>query len=273
MTSKKKSVIIYLIVKISVLCNDIAQHRWFIFEGKAMKMKKALFLVLFVVILSALFVSCNKISCMEPFNNHKIVIDEAVDPTCSATGLTEGQHCSECNKVLVAQSIIPSIPHTEVIDKAVAPTCTKTGYTEGKHCSECDMVFVAQEEVPMIPHKEVVQAAVEATCTKTGYTEGKYCADCNKVLVTRDVVPMKEHNKVIVPAVDSTCTSVGLTEGAFCLDCKEILVDYHVIPMKDHVEGDWIIDKEATAHEPGKKHQVCANCGSTIKEEIIPQLQ
>ena len=37
---------------------------------------------------------------------HKEVVDNAVDPTCTATGLTEGKHCSICNKVIVAQNII-----------------------------------------------------------------------------------------------------------------------------------------------------------------------
>lgn len=37
-----------------------------------------------------------------------------------------------------------------------------------------------------------------------------------------------------------------------------------------HTDGDWIVDKKPTAKEEGKRHQVCAGCGETLKEETIP---
>lgn len=40
-------------------------------------------------------------------NGHTVVIDPAVDPTYTETGLTEGSHCSACDTVLVAQEVIP----------------------------------------------------------------------------------------------------------------------------------------------------------------------
>jgi hypothetical protein len=38
----------------------------------------------------------------------------AVPPTYTETGLTEGSHCSVCNKVLVAQEVVDALGQTDV---------------------------------------------------------------------------------------------------------------------------------------------------------------
>ena len=237
-----------------------------------MKITKALFQVLFVLMLVMLLASCTSIKCMDPFNNHTIVIDKAVDPTCTSTGLTRGEHCEDCGKVFVAQSIIPEIAHTEVIDAAVAPTCTTEGRTQGSHCADCGKIFVEQKKVPVEKHNIVTIPAIAATCTTNGYTEGSECADCKHKFVEPVKIPAGHVNTVDIPSYDSTCTSVGATKGLYCADCNKILVYGTIIPMKPHIESDWIIDKAATEFEAGKKHKVCTVCDRVVREDIVPQI-
>ena len=40
---------------------------------------------------------------------HTVVVDAAVAPTYTESGLTEGAHCSICGTVLIAQEIIPKL--------------------------------------------------------------------------------------------------------------------------------------------------------------------
>ena len=49
-----------------------------------------------------------------PATGHTVVTDPAVPATCTERGLTEGQHCSACGEILVAQKSTPILGHTYV---------------------------------------------------------------------------------------------------------------------------------------------------------------
>ncbi len=95
---------------------------------------------------------CNLLSCacdrcgitytLDSFSpaEHIEVIDEALAPTCTEKGLTEGKHCAVCSAVLLAQEEIPATGHSYVYTKVNAlqhrESCTA--------CSEerlCDHVY------------------------------------------------------------------------------------------------------------------------------------
>lgn len=86
---------------------------------------------------------CDKCEAAIQCDEHNIVIDEAVAPTCTTEGLTEGSHCSICNTVIVAQDVLPAAH-----DKALYVSGTlaismngsvdATGLTASLRCTKCD---------------------------------------------------------------------------------------------------------------------------------------
>ena len=194
---------------------------------------------------------------------HTIVIDKAIASTCTATGLTEGKHCSVCGEILVKQEVVKANGHTEVIDKAVAPTCTETGLTEGKHCSVCGEILVKQEVIKANGHTEVIDKAIAPTCTETGLTEGKHCSVCGEILVKQEIIKANGHTEVIDKAVAPTCTATGLTEGKHCSVCGEILVKQEIVKANGHSFTHYVSDKNATIYADGTKTATCDHCDAT----------
>ncbi len=154
-------------------------------------MKRQVLFLMMTLLLVVCLISA--IACEEE-HVHTEVVDAAVAATCTTTGLTEGKHCSVCEEVLVAQTVVEKVAHTEVVDSAVAATCTTTGMTEGKHCSVCEEVLVAQTVVEKVAHTEVVDQAVSATCTTIGLTEGKHCSVCSTVTIAQQQIEKLPHN-------------------------------------------------------------------------------
>ena len=166
----------------------------------------------------------------DPNNHANIVKDVAVAPTCTETGLTEGSHCGDCNKILIAQEVVSSTNHTEVIDPAVAATCTETGLTEGSHCSVCNKILVAQKTVSALNHSFTNYISNDdATCTEDGTKTAK-CDRCDVTDTQSDEGSAKGHTSVVDAAAAPTYSSVGLTEGSHCADCGLVFKEQEVIP-------------------------------------------
>ena len=119
---------------------------------------------------------------------HTEVIDEAVAPTCTATGLTEGKHCSVCNAVLVAQEVVPANGHS--YESVVTnPTCTEKGYTT--HTCHCGDSYVDSEidALGHTPSDWIVDA--EAQIGVEG-SKHKECTTCGETLETEAIEALTE---------------------------------------------------------------------------------
>ena len=68
---------------------------------------------------------------------HAVKVLPAVPATCSATGLTEGKHCSVCGAVLTAQQSVPALGHAwGAWTQTLAPGYETPGQ-ESRSCSRC----------------------------------------------------------------------------------------------------------------------------------------
>ena len=206
-----------------------------------------------------------------PATGHTEVKDAAVEATCEKSGLTEGSHCSVCEKVLEAQKIIPATGHTEVKDEAVEATCEKDGLTEGSHCSVCKKVLKAQETIPATGHKwNTGEITKEATCEEKGvktYT----CANCEKIRT--EEIPATGHTEVKDEAVAATCEKDGLTEGSHCSVCKKVLKAQETIPSTGHKFGAWKTTHPADVFSVEKQSRSCSECGKEEEREVGSKLE
>ena len=196
---------------------------------------------------------------------HKEAIIDAVDATCTETGLTEGVYCDVCDTVLIEQEVVPVIDHKTVTDKEVKATCTETGLTEGSHCSVCGFVVAEQETVPALGH-DYSETTVEPTCTADGYTEYT-CGRCDDTYKD-NIVKTEGHTLVTDKAVAPTCTETGLSEGSHCDVCGEIVVEQTVVEAAGH-DLEQFDGKGATCTEKGHEpYEACNVCDYTTYKEI-----
>ena len=201
-----------------------------------------------------------------PLAEHTIVTDEEVPATCSAPGLSEGQHCSVCNKVIVAQTKTFT-SHEYVWSEPVGATCAQDGTKIGV-CRFCGLTMEVQAvdsrlDVPHTPAAPVIENRVEPTCTDDGYyDEVTYCAVCGKKLSTNTVTvpstPGENHNYVPT-STEASCTE----EGKVTYTCSYCNHSYEVPGQKlPHSLYPLYEAVEPTCTDAGSKAvMACMECG------------
>ncbi len=196
---------------------------------------------------------------------HTVEILEAVAPTCTETGLTEGSVCSVCGEVIAAQTTVNAKGHVEIIDVSVPASCTQAGLTQGSHCDTCGEVIVAQSVIEKLAHLGGgIIPAVAPTCSQTGLTKGEKCLVCGEIVVAQKEVEKLPHSEVTIPAVPASCTDTGLTEGKQCGECGEILVEQTVTDVLGHKYSD------KYSYDDNYHWTVCTNGSCKVPSEKTP---
>ena len=188
---------------------------------------------------------------------HTPEIISPVAPTCTESGLTEGQRCSVCGEILEAPEIVPALGHEWQLSSAVwaedGSACTFTllcgrgaetqtleanvtaNAEENTSCTEwaqttytASVIIDGQtltntkqiQDVEPAPHQVVVVPAVAPTDREPGYTEKQYCSLCGLVLVQSEEIPALwsySDDGLTVTAYNGTETDLTIPEGVTAL--------------------------------------------------------
>lgn len=182
-----------------------------------------------------------------PTTEHTVVVDKAVEPTCTETGLTEGSRCSVCGTVLVAQQEIPATGHNLTHHEAVASTCEVAGNSEYWSCDRCGLYFSDGQGsqpieenswmLPLAKHTEETIPGKAATCTETGLTDGVKCSVCGTVLVAQQEIPATGHTYDAVTTGNNVCTVCHQHE----ITQEEIVKKLYALERGEALDGTYLL--------------------------------
>ena len=172
---------------------------------------------------------------------HTPVTDEAVAPTCTEIGLTEGSHCSICDAVITKQNTVPKAEHA-FSDTVIPADCTNGGHTI-HICSVCQYTYIG-EFTEATGHTAVADKAIASTCTGDGFTEGSHCSVCAQILKNQNTVSAKGHSDTDDNGICDTCAfdlgkelgtaaTIGIAiAGAAVLSAAQFVITWIMLKKK-----------------------------------------
>ncbi|MBQ3042065.1 MAG: hypothetical protein IJD47_02590, partial [Clostridia bacterium] len=121
--------------------------------------------------------------------DHTEVTDKAVPATCTATGLTEGKHCSVCGEVLVAQETVAALGHDWQKTSETSATCTTAG-VRTYICSREGCGQTKTETIDAIGHiyTAIDTDTVQWNATFTTCTVSATCSGCGTINYTSNKI-------------------------------------------------------------------------------------
>ena len=152
-----------------------------------------------------------------------VAVGTPSDATCTDDGITAGEKCADCGKIIVPQEPIEATGHIDENGDSKCDTCgtnlcTEHVWVDGEVITEGDCTtnrVVAQvcekcgepgeDKVITAPgHTPVVDEEIPSTCTSTGKTEGSHCGECGEILEAQTTTPIAPHD-----FVNNVCTVCG----------------------------------------------------------------
>ena len=231
----------------------------------------------------------------DPNHVHDVTVDEAVAPTCTASGLTEGKHCAGCGQIFVQQEVIPAVGHTMGRwVKTKAPTCTSFG-EEARNCGNC--TYNEIRTISPIAHRYDAGQDICTVCGIRKPSEGlAYTSNGDGTCFVSGIGSCTD-TEIVIPAIAPTgdlvtaigmyafdgctsLTSVYIPEGVTCIgeaafvDCSgltSIVIPNSVTVIENHAfEGcTGLMDTELPSSLVYIGTQAFANCQS-ISHITIP---
>lgn len=193
---------------------------------------------------------------------HTETLDSAVTPTCTKTGLTEGKHCSVCNKVIVAQQTISATGHSFTQEnnadkylKTVATCEDKAVYWKSCSCGEKGTdTFEYGQALGHIYDQENISSKylkTEATCTNVAvYWKSCHCGLASTTETFNYGTTLPHEFGTYSKTDNATCTE-NAKETAYCVDCGE--------PDVRDIEGT------ALGHGDINTSNVCSVCNKEVE--------
>ncbi len=227
-------------------------------------MKKLSLIVLLLSLLCcmAVLIACGGGECKDGHTPAKL---EAVAPTCTEEGLSEGSYCSVCQAVITAQEKISATGHDKsawINDEQIKLTCTTDG-ARYKECKTCHVVL----EVGKLEHTGHDFGSWTTTTAATCTTEGakkRVCAVCSSEETA--IIPITHRNSAWTTGAAATCTTDGFRYKT-CRDCGIVTVT-ETLKATWHDCDEFTLIAAPTCTQTGSQGGYCTTCEENFVETI-----